>query len=148
MTWEDLFRLEHLRSLRPLLEGLCPFCKPWSGHTCVASETISSPRLLRADQRVGACVFSATAASWAEFPKCRDFSAIAAQKNIGFSTPNSGIRLPLTGFKIAKIGKRGFQSQKKHFLPPQTSTLFWGGRKWGFFDSETLFSRFWGVWPL
>ena len=23
--------------------------------------------------------------------------------------------------------------------------LFWGGRKWGLFDSETLFSRFWGI---
>ena len=77
-----------------------------------------------------------------------------------------GIRLPLAGAKIPKIGKRGFRSQKKpHFLQPQIGRpesknphfyralqgkwgLFWGGWKWGFFDSETLFSRFWGFWPL
>ena len=28
------------------------------------------------------------------------------------------------------------------------SALFWGGGKWGFFESETLFSRFWGFRPL
>ena len=28
------------------------------------------------------------------------------------------------------------------------SPLFWGGGKRGFFDSETLFSRFWGFRPL
>ena len=25
------------------------------------------------------------------------------------------------------------------------NALVWGGRKWFFFDSETLFSRFWGI---
>ena len=94
-----------------------------------------------------------------------------------------GLRLPLTGVKILKIGKRGFRSQKTPFhgvqknphfplttpdlkgvLSPKKethphfytehykengdfltrNTLFWGGGKWGFFDSETLFSRFWG----
>ena len=79
-----------------------------------------------------------------------------------------GIRLPLTGVKIPKIGKRGSQSQKtpiSHhprkgrseskkkspflyralqgkwgFLTQ--SALFWGGGKWGFFDSETSFPDF------
>ena len=76
-----------------------------------------------------------------------------------------GIRLPLTGAEIPKIGKRGFRSQKTpishhprkgcsesknpHFPCSALyrngdfltrNTLFWGGGKWGFFDSETLFS--------
>ena len=79
------------------------------------------------------------------------------------------MRLPLTGVKNPKIGKRGFRSQKTPISPhprkgrlesknPHFYTghhrengdfltrdaLFWGGGKWGFFDSETLFSRFWG----
>ena len=72
----------------------------------------------------------------------------------------SEIRLPLTGVKIPKIGKRGFQSQKSLSpAAPEKGTLkspflyrarqlFWGGGKWGLFDSETLFSRF-GLrsWP-
>ena len=36
-----------------------------------------------------------------------------------------GIRLPLTGVKIPKIGKRGFRSQKNpHFPPPQKRALW------------------------
>ena len=76
------------------------------------------------------------------------------------------IRLHLTGVKIPKIGKRGCRSQKTPFpttpekgVPGQKihfpcsalyrdfltqNALFWGGGKGGFFDSETLFSRFWG----
>ena len=77
--------------------------------------------------------------------------------------------LPL-GVKIPKIGPRGFRSQKKTFpATPEKgalsqkipisiqstangdsltqSALFYGGVKW-FFDSEPLFSRFWGFGPL
>ena len=75
------------------------------------------------------------------------------------------IRPPCTGAKIPKIRKRGFRSRKTPISPhPRNgrfesknphfpcgalyghgdfltrSTLFWGGGKWGFFDSETLFS--------
>ena len=89
------------------------------------------------------------------------------------SAHSLGIRLPLTGAEIPKIGKRGFRSQKTpishhprkgcsesknpHFPCGALyrngdfltrSALFWGGGKWGFFDSETLFSRFWGFRPL
>ena len=96
---------------------------------------------------------------------------------VDIATPEpqtSGKRCPLTGAKMPKIGKNeGFRSQKNpHFPPPQKralrvkkshfpcralyrngdfltrSALFWGGGKWGFFDFETLFSRFWGFWPL
>ena len=77
------------------------------------------------------------------------------------------IRLPLTGAKNPKIGKRGFRSQKTPISPqPQKrasrvkkspflyrapqgkwdfltrDALFWGGGKWGFFDSETSFPDF------
>ena len=77
-----------------------------------------------------------------------------------------GVRLPLTGAEIPKIGKRGFRSQKtpiSHYPRKGCSksknphfpcsalyrngdflarnTLFWGG-KWGLFGSEALFSRF------
>ena len=76
---------------------------------------------------------------------------------------------PLQGSKNPKIGKRGFRSQKTPISPhPRKGSLetknphfpcgalyrngdfltrdalFWGGGKWGFFDSETLFSQFWG----
>ena len=78
-----------------------------------------------------------------------------------------------TGVKIPKIGKRGFRGQKTpishrlrqgrfesknpHFSTglhkengdfSTQSALFWGDGKWEFFDPETLFSRFWGFWPL
>ena len=94
-----------------------------------------------------------------------------SQLHLGAS--DLGICLPLTGVKIPKIGKRGFRSQKTpisqhprkghsesknpHFPCSALyrngdfltqSALFWGAGKWGFFDSETLFSRFWGFWPL
>ena len=84
-----------------------------------------------------------------------------------------GIRLPLTGAKIPKIGERGFQSQiapsschprkgcsesKDPHIPCSAlyrhedfltqRALFWGGRNWGVFAFETLFSRCWGFWPL
>ena len=79
------------------------------------------------------------------------------------------IRPPCTGVKNPKMGKRGFRSQKTPISPhPRKGrlesknphfpcgalcrngdfltrdALFWGGGKWGFFDSETLFSPFSG----
>ena len=78
---------------------------------------------------------------------------------------------PLQGSKAPKSGKEGFGVKKPPFPPhPRKRSsrvkkspfslyrctciengdfltrdaLFWGGGKWGFFDSETLFSRFWG----
>ena len=56
-------------------------------------------------------------------------------------TQKLGLRLPLTGAEIPKIGKRGCRSQK----PPFPTTPEKGGRKWGCLDSETLFLRFWGI---
>ena len=78
-------------------------------------------------------------------------------------------RRPCTEVKIPKIGKRGFRGQKTPISHqpgkgqfesenPRFSTghdkengdfltqiaLFQVGGKWGFFDPETLFSRFWG----
>ena len=50
-----------------------------------------------------------------------------------------------------------FESKNPHFYTRHhkenggfltRNAHFWGGGKWGFFDSETLFSRFWGFWPL
>ena len=84
-----------------------------------------------------------------------------------------GLRLPLAGIKIPKIGKRGFRCKKtSHFPPPKKGCpesknpqfLYRALQgKWGFFDSEypflrwwemavfdseTLFSRFWGILTL
>ena len=66
-----------------------------------------------------------------------------------------------------KSGKEGFGVKKPPFHPTSEKnpnfpcgalyrnrdfltrdSLFWGGGKWGFFDSKTLFSWFWGFWPL
>ena len=83
----------------------------------------------------------------------------------GGSRHDLRIRLPLTGVKNPQIGKGGFRSQKTPISPhprkgrPESKNphfpcgalyrngdfltrdaLFWGGGKWGFFDSETLFS--------
>ena len=53
--------------------------------------------------------------------------------------------------------EKGAPSQKNPHFPCSAlyrngdfltwSALFWGGGKWGFFDSETLLSRFWGFRP-
>ena len=60
-----------------------------------------------------------------------------------------GTRLPLTGVKIPKIGKRGFQSQKNPFSPTSekgalsqkipVSTQSAQG-KWGFFLTQNALS--------
>ena len=66
----------------------------------------------------------------------------------GVSTRNFGMRLPLTGAKIPKIGKRGFRSQKtpisyhpgKGRFVSKNSFLYRALQgKWGFFDSEHPF---------
>ena len=100
--------------------------------------------------------------------------SFTGQKSLQFPTLFSNLSVcesvrPIQGSKTTKIGKRGFRSQKTPISPhprkgrlesknPHFYTghhmengdfltrdaLFWGGGKWGFFDSETLFSRFWG----
>ena len=101
-------------------------------------------------------------------PDLEMFKVAHLQREIGLRT-----RRPCTGVKIPKIGKRGFRGQKTPISRcsrkgrfesknPHFSTglhkengdfltqiaLFWGIGKWEFFDPETLFSRFWGFWPL
>ena len=85
------------------------------------------------------------------FPKT-PFSAADLQ---GSKTPKSGKE----GFGVKKppfppTPEKGVSSQKIPISKQGTTgemgifltrdALFWGGGKWGFFDSETLFSRFWG----
>ena len=80
------------------------------------------------------------------------------------------IRPPCTGVKNPKIGRKGFRGQKKPMISPHPqkwafrvknspflhrplfltrNAHFWGeGKSLVFFDPGTLFSQFWGFWPL
>ena len=96
-------------------------------------------------------------------------SAIKMLHQMSVGVVQLGMRLPLTGVKIPKIGKRGFRSQKKKPFPttpekkgcseskiPHSpcsalyrigdfltwSALFWGGGKWGFLTPKPSFPDF------
>ena len=114
----------------------------------------------------GRCTFTLVSGVKAHLPKPLFWKPSFAA--LGLRT-----RRPCTGAKIPKIGKRGFRGPKTPISQcvrkgrfesknPHFSTglhkengdlltqiaLFWRIGKWEFLDPETLFSRFWGFWPL
>ena len=97
---------------------------------------------------------------------------ISAKNYLATSSSIRNAFAPYRGRNPQNREKRVSESKNPHFPPPQKrvfrvknphvyterykengdfltrNTLFWGGGKWGFLDSETLFPRFWGFRPL